>query len=170
MNEIERAHFYRVVSGTRNAAGDLIAFGLKDACSQLEWTTEAGIKIPAKAIGKRQWDEAYTLVMLLDRLIPGLPEPTPGADPKGFICLTWRSRSGIEFALEIHADQTRMPYAWTVLKDGFKTAFSSAHGPRQAGMVFPPRPLIESLRAALGETAKQRKALPMTPTHDSEDA
>jgi hypothetical protein len=165
MTPLERAEFYRLISGTRNVAGDLLEYGLKDACSMLEWTIEAGLKVPAKPIGKSQWDEAYILVMMLDRFIANLPAPTPGGDPKGFIWLTWRTREGVEFALELHADLGRQPYSWTVTKDGFKRTLSCGYGPKAGGVPFPPRPLIESLRDTFGDTSTKRANLHMVATH-----
>jgi hypothetical protein len=50
--------------------------------------------------------------------MPGLAKPTPGADPTGFMWLTWRAGE-VELALEIHPGLlvSRM-YLWRHRRDG----------------------------------------------------
>ncbi len=104
----------------------------------------------ARPIGQVAWRELFGLAEFLDGAVSDLPAPTPGADPDGFVWLTYRTTDGRELALEQHPDLTKSEYRWTQVVDGMPRRFEC----RNTNM----RPLIESLRATFGQTAKARAA------------
>lgn len=57
----------------------------------------------AKPIPKNDWLRAMDVAVMLGRANAYLPRPTPGADPEGFVWLTW-SLAGRKFALELRKD------------------------------------------------------------------
>lgn len=61
----------------------------------------------AKPIPKNEWLEAMRVAIDLTRAAPHAGKPTPGADPEGFVWLTWE-KSGTRFALGI----TKGGYKW----------------------------------------------------------
>ena len=94
----------------------------------------------AKAIGVQQWIEIYTLAQILDRQVAGLPKPIPGADPDGFMWLTWRTDER-EFALEVRPGLlVRNTYAWTATQMGIPRRHQAAQL----------RSVVEGIRAVFG--------------------
>lgn len=124
--------------------------GLADVTSAPKWDRDFEKEPKAKAIGLQQWKEAFALALQIDELVPGLPPPVPGADPLGFLWLTYRTKDEREFALELHADLTKSAYRWTAMVGGTR----QRHETSSTNL----RPMIESLRATFGETERQRAA------------
>jgi hypothetical protein len=113
---------------------------LMGATSTAKWDDAS-----AKAIGQAQWDGVWKLAIEIDNHVRSLPVPTPGADPLGFIWLTYAAGER-KFELELHADLTRKPYRWTITKDGMKSSHQSDKK----------HELLEALRATFGHTEQSR--------------
>lgn len=115
---------------------------LASIMSEPEW---GDMKVPAaKAIGIAQWRSAIAVAGIVVRECPEAGWPVPGADPDGFIWLTWSSALRTsQVQLEIHHGAHREPYAWSQLRFGNKTEHASKAI----------RDLIESVRATFGGAA-----------------
>ena len=90
-----------------------------------------------KAIGVRQWKDALRLALLVHDAAEWLPVPTAGADPLGFIWLTWEAASGARVVCKVNPSLIGKRITWTARRDGMDRDFSADHA----------RDLIESLRA-----------------------
>lgn len=115
---------------------------LASIMSEPQW---GDMKVPdAKSIGIAQWRSAIAVAALVSRECEGAGWPVPGADPDGFIWLTWANTLQTrQVQLEIHEGAHRAPYAWSQLRHGTKTEHSSRSV----------RDLIESLRTTFGDSA-----------------
>jgi hypothetical protein len=85
------------------------------ATASLGWdqSAEALVADPtnlgAKPIPKAEWMRAFVIAVGLSRVAPYLDPPVPGADPEGFVWLTWTQDDCRGLALELH----RGFYKWT---------------------------------------------------------
>lgn len=111
--------------------------------SDIQWDGER-----ARPIGQRQWNDAWKCAALIDRAVSHLPKPIPGADPEGFVWLTYET-GGRRLALELHASLLEAPFRWTTIRDGMPMTFSSHNA----------KDVIESIRAVFGHTSRARAAL-----------
>lgn len=115
--------------------GEVKSEGLAQVTSSPKWDNEN-----AKAIGVQQWVEVWALAQIIHRTVD-LPKPTPGADPKGFMWLTWE-KDGRKFALEIHPGLlVRHMYEWTTTDMGIPTRHKSVSL----------RGVVEGLRSLFGK-------------------
>jgi hypothetical protein len=116
----ETARLYAELFGiVRN--GEVLHEGLAQITCTPKWDDAR-----AAAIGVQQWIDVFSLALVLDRALPGLPKPEAGADPGGFMWLTWRTKSA-EFALQIHPGLlVRFMYQWTVTRFGVPNDHRSA--------------------------------------------
>jgi hypothetical protein len=76
----------------------------------------------AKPIPRAEWNRALVVAILVAQQFPHLDRPTPGADPAGFVWLTWR-RGSDRFALQCHATGPR--YAWEQATSSSRRTFTS---------------------------------------------
>ncbi len=63
----------------------------------------------AKPIPRDQWARAVVVAGMIAEKLPYLDPPVPGADPEGFVWLTWTQGDKRGLALEIRRNQ----YKWT---------------------------------------------------------
>jgi hypothetical protein len=131
--------------------------GLAGITSRALWD-EFSVIPSAKAIGQAQWVGAMGFAREIDALVPGLPAPVPGADPDGFIWLTWHAHDGREFALELHASLVEAPYRWTVTRDGMKRKGDTGPLPDREDAM---RAVVENLRATFGDRKAEREGVRM---------
>jgi len=92
---------------------------LSAVCSQKDWDEGT-----AKPIGQAQWTRALVIVTILQRELPHLPEPEPGADAEGFIWMTWDDGHS-KVALELRDSLVGDAYQWTVTRDGIDKRWSA---------------------------------------------
>jgi hypothetical protein len=97
----------------------------------------------AKPIAPGEWQEAMKVALKLGVAVAGLPRPTPGADPEGFVWLTYEMGEHRRVAVQLRADRL----VWT-MKDALgdrtheKRFVSSIIETRNAAI----RDLAEALR------------------------
>jgi hypothetical protein len=125
------------------------AHGLAGVTAEPKWDTFNTVPT-GKPLGLQQWKDAFALALHLDEAVPGIVAPVPGADPEGFIWLTWRTKDDRALALELRADLTKSAYRWTMTVDGEKRTYETTN----ANM----RPLWECFRTTFGDTKAQRNA------------
>lgn len=108
---------------------------LASIMSEPQW---GDMNVPdAKSIGIAQWRSAIAVAGLVSKECEDAGWPVPGADPDGFIWLTWSNTLQTrQVQLAIHDGAHRMPYVWSQLRHGTKTE----HESRSV------RDLLESLR------------------------
>lgn len=92
----------------------------------------------AKPIPRNVWLRAFLVANPLAKLLPSLDAPIPGADPDGFVWLTWE-RGSLRFALEVRANK----YVWTRTNEMGPARFESARL----------EDVAEALRALFGHEA-----------------
>jgi hypothetical protein len=138
---------------------DLVSLGLQISrlyvlTSQPRWDGERALPL-----GKAQWKGAFERAQEIDRIVPGLPRPVVGADPAGFVWLTYRAGSR-ELALELRQSLVEEPFVWTTRRDGMAVTHAASDL----------RELAESLRATFGELEADRRALLGLPIDEPRDA
>ena len=75
-----------------------------------------------KVIGLSEYVRALTVAIILAKENPRLEMPIPGADPLGFLWLTYLDGDARGMALELHPDGR---YKWTQSNLGDKRSFES---------------------------------------------
>lgn len=95
----------------------------------------------AKPIGMRNWNEALVSAVFVDENVHGLPVPTPGADPGGFVWLTWATESR-RFALSLTTSLVDKKYRWTRTVYGIESSYEADSW----------RDVIESMRSTFAES------------------
>ena len=122
-----------------------------DMASMPKWdehVDENGKTIPGTAlpIGAAAWNEAIALAAIVDRTVRGLPPPELGADPLGFVWLTWEAGTH-RYALAIRRSLIGARFSWTIRNELGEVTYDGSTV----------RALCESLRATFGETETARR-------------
>lgn len=114
-----------LVPGFREFAGNVAI--LANYASTSGWEDSSGKKTEpgAKPIGMAQWGAAIVTAGMIAEQVPQAGMPTPGADPLGFVWLTWEFKNGARLELELHADLLAQRYEWTNVRDGMPARHSS---------------------------------------------
>ena len=91
---------------------------LRQVTSQHAWCEDDQ---NCKVIPISHYIKALGVAIVLAKENPRLPMPVPGADPKGFVWLTWTDGDSRGLALELHDRK----YRWTQSAMGDKRTFES---------------------------------------------
>lgn len=111
-------------------ACDFHALALKTRCGDWDKDGDEGemdVAKMAKPIPPARWGKAFSLARDIDDSVSGLPRPEPGADPAGFVWLTWereknRFSLGLKssgFTWEQHTSEAHRIGEATTLGDAF---------------------------------------------------
>jgi hypothetical protein len=129
---------------------------LADKTSRPGWDRDVDVldsatpgQVGALPIGVRLWSEALMLAIAVSMETPGLPVPVPGADPKGFIWLTW-SQDTTDLALQLQQGLlARYSYVWDTTLWGVRSRHESVRL----------KDVMEALQAAFGYRESDRRAV-----------
>lgn len=112
---------------------------LAGTCHAPNWADEYGEEYKnAKPIAQNEWVKAFSLAGILWTELRHLPCPIPGADHRGYPCLTWE-REGLP--LRRLALDVKTPYMMHYMVDG-NPRVEASHNIKG---------IIEALRAAFPE-------------------
>lgn len=92
-------------------------------CSSAGWQGDDGVpSVPgAKPIGVAQWKGSVAVAAVVAQEVDWIEWPLLGADPDGFIWLTWENaRKDRRVALQLRASLVEKRFRWTITRDGFE--------------------------------------------------